>query len=99
MNMIRPFGEAPEAWDNPENGSALENLLILGGIPLLVIAVITLLVYLPSMIRRQAGEPALAFRDRSEWFGGPRRGVSAAEQVPVASEGGDSGKGGSGARW
>jgi len=69
--------------------------LVLGGIPLAVILLLTLLVYLPSMMRGQSSEPALAFQERSEWFGGPRKGVDAA---PGSSDT-DEDKGGAGGRW
>ena len=86
---------APETWSDPDNGSVLENLLILVGIPLAVILLVALLVYLPSMIRGQSSEPALAFQDRSEWFGGPRKGVEATK----SGSGSDQDKGGVGGRW
>lgn len=86
---------APEAWADPDNGSVLENLLILVGIPTAVILLVALLVYLPSMVRGQSSEPALAFQDRSEWFGGPRKGVEAT----TSASGSDQDKGGVGGRW
>jgi hypothetical protein len=91
----------PETWETPDNGSLLNDLLFLLGVPVLVFLVLALLVYLPSMIRRQSAEPALAFRERPEWFGGPRKGVDAA---PTGGshrvEGGEtSDKGGASARW
>ena len=94
----------PEAWAEPDNGSLLDNLLFLVGVPILVFVVLTLLVYLPSMMRRQSTEPALAFRDRPEWFGGPRKGVSGASASGVDHAGtpdspNSSDKGGASARW
>jgi hypothetical protein len=85
----------PESWDNTDNGSALELLLILGGIPLAVILLLALLVYLPSMMRGQSSEPALAFQERSEWFGGPRKGVEGTQESTTQGED----KGGAGGRW
>jgi hypothetical protein len=87
--------DPPSTWDNADNGSLLDNLLYLVGVPLLVIAIVTLLVYLPSMIRGQSGEPALAFQEKAEWFGGPRKGVDATDDS-VAEDGS---KGGASARW
>lgn len=85
----------PITWPTPENDSLLASLVYLVGVPLLVIALVTLLVYLPSMIRGQSSEPALAFQERPEWFGGPRKGAAAtAESVPE-----DGSKGGASARW
>jgi hypothetical protein len=89
----------PEAWDEPDNGSMLNNLLFLVGVPVLVFLVLALLVYLPSMMRRQSTEPALAFRDRPEWFGGPRKGVSGATAASETNQSDSAGKGGASARW
>ncbi len=87
--------DPPSTWDNTDNGSVLANLLYLVGVPLLVIAIVTLFVYLPSMVRGQSSEPAMAFQERPEWFGGPRRGVEATEgSVPE-----DGSRGGASARW
>ena len=91
----------PEAWEEADNGSLLNDLLFLLGVPVLVFVVLALLVYLPSMMRRQAGEPALAFSERPEWFGGPRKGVDAAttggSHRADADEASD--RGGASARW
>jgi hypothetical protein len=98
------FAAPPDAWGEPDNGSMLDNLLYLVGVPVLVFLVIALLVYLPSMMRRQSSEPALAFRDRPEWFGGPRKGVGGApasgpDHAGDADAPNTSGKGGASARW
>ena len=85
----------PEGWPTPDDRSLMNDLLFLLGVPVLVFVLLTLLVYLPSMIRRQSSEPALAFRERPEWFGGPRKGVGST----VASEDEQAGKGGASARW
>ncbi|QIK65752.1 hypothetical protein G7072_04820 [Nocardioides sp. HDW12B] len=74
--------EPPTAWEQAEDPSTLEFLTVLVGIPLAIIAVLALLTYLPSMIRGQSTEPALVFRERSEWFGGPRK-TPAADEVPA----------------
>ena len=90
------FAVPPETWEQPDNGPLLEQLLILVGIPLAIIAVITLLTYLPSLTHRRTEEPALTFGERSEWFGGPRQGVDAAGEPPVEQS---SGKGGASGSW
>ena len=96
-SLAAPASAAPpEAWPEPDNGSMLDNLLLLVGVPVLVFVLLALLVYLPSMMRRQSTQPALAFRDRPEWFGGPRKGVSGAH---AARNTDDSDKGGASARW
>ncbi len=89
----------PEGWENGVNDSMLVSLLKLVGIPLLVIAVITLLTYLPSMMRggRDASDPAGYFTDNSEWFGGPRSTPEAVESGTPS--GGNQVMGGASARW
>jgi hypothetical protein len=89
----------PEGWDNAVNDSMLMSLLKLLGIPLLVIVVVTLLTYLPSMVRggRGNGDPATYFSDHSEWFGGPREAPEALEGAPSSTE--KPALGGASARW
>jgi hypothetical protein len=89
----------PEGWENATNDSMLESLLKLVGIPLLVIAVVTLVTYLPSMVRggRGTSDPATYFTEHSEWFGGPRE-TAAAVEAPAAS-GQKQALGGASARW
>jgi hypothetical protein len=89
----------PEGWENSTNDSMLVSLLKLVGIPLLVIVAVTLLTYLPSMIRggRGAGDPADYFSDNSEWFGGPRTTPEAVESG--STHAGPQALGGGSARW
>ncbi len=86
----------PETWPAPEDDSLLQTLAFLVGLPLLIIALITLAVYLPSMMRGQSTEPALAFHDRNEWFGGPRKGLGPDGPAPEEH---DTTKGGASAQW
>jgi hypothetical protein len=90
------WASPPETWEDPDHDPLLQTLAFLVGVPLLVIAVVWLAVYLPSMMRGQSTEPALAFHDRSEWFGGPRRGLDA-ESAATADDPGS--KGGASAQW
>jgi hypothetical protein len=90
------FAEAPTTWENVDNGSTVEHLLFLLGVPALVFLVVWVLVYLPSMMNRQSAEPAVASQDKSEWFGGPRKGVGAA---PDTAPEDSADKGGASARW
>jgi hypothetical protein len=90
------FADAPSTWENPNNKPAIDTLIYLLGVPILVLIVVWVLVYLPSMMRRQSSSPAVAFQERSEWFGGPRAGVDAATDEP---SNGTNGKGGAGAGW
>jgi hypothetical protein len=100
------FAAPPETWEVPESGSLLDDLLFIVGVPVLVFVLLTLLVYLPSMMRRHSSEPSLAFRDRPEWFGGPRKGLDATTATTTGTGGshaadkpGKSDKGGASARW
>ena len=82
----------PEGWSDPEPVDTLEAILLLVGMPLLLILLITLAVYLPSLARgesRTGGGPA------REWFGGPRKSV---EEL-AAPDSDDSKAGGASARW
>ncbi len=91
----------PEGWENATNDSMLVSLLKLLGIPLLIIAVITLLTYLPSIMRggRSPVDATGYFAEHSEWFGGPRATPEAVEGRPVATEGQLTTRGGASARW
>jgi hypothetical protein len=86
----------PQTWDDPDQEPLLQTLAFLVGIPLLVIALVWLAVYLPSMMRGQSTEPALAFQERNEWFGGPRKGLDST--TAVSSEDREP-KGGASAQW
>jgi hypothetical protein len=75
-------------------------LLKLVGIPALVIAVVTLLTYLPSIMRGGRGADSDTwFAEHSEWFGGPRTTPEAIESRASAAEGADMKRGGASARW
>ena len=91
----------PEGWDNATNDSPLTTLLKLLGIPLAVIAVITLLTYLPLIMRggRSSTDSSGWFAEHSEWFGGPRTTPEALESHAVATEGEVATRGGASARW
>ncbi len=86
----------PQTWDDPNHDPLLQTLAFLVGVPLLVIALVTLAVYLPSMMRGQSTEPALAFHDRNEWFGGPRKGLDSSTAVPAEDK---APRGGGSAQW
>ena len=85
----------PEGWSDPEPVSGVHALALLVGGPLVLFLLITLAVYLPAMAR---GEKVTPGEPESEWFGGPRQGVEAADRVdPRALEG--KGTGGASGRW
>jgi hypothetical protein len=89
-SLAVPALAVPDTWADNDNPSLMGALLLIGGPVLAILAVITVLTYLPSMMRRgDTGE--IAYND-PEWFGGPRTGVrDDAETAPES--------GGSGGRW
>jgi len=91
----------PEGWENSNNDSMLVSLLKLFGIPVAVIAVVTLLTYLPLLMRggRGSADPASWFAEHSEWFGGPRTTPEALEGHAGTTESQVATRGGASARW
>jgi hypothetical protein len=83
----------PEGWSDPDSVDPAHALLVLGGIPLLLFLLITLMVLLPALIRgeRRADAPG----PEDQWFGGPRKGTA---ELP-APDSEDSRAGGASARW
>jgi hypothetical protein len=101
-SLVTPALAAPPdggPWEQTDSGSSLQTLAFLLGVPLLVFLVLALLTYLPSMVRGQSSEPALAFGEKPEWFGGPRKGVDAARSGSTAADTEQTDKGGASARW
>jgi hypothetical protein len=99
------FAEAPNTWEDPPSVSPAHAILVLAVIPLALIALITLLVYVPSMSKGERYQPGQPWRNEAEWFGGPRGGVEAADRVaqPTAvgsgHEGDEPDRGGTSGRW
>lgn len=94
------LADTPSTAPDAPDASGLHYLVVLVLIPLGLFAVITLLAALPSMISDKGYEPGQSWRSDAEWFGGPRKGVEAAEDVPAqAIEGSDSGRGGTSGTW
>ena len=87
------FAAAPSSWEDPGTTSTLHYLMLFFGIPLAITAVIFLLTYLPSMMKRKDAEPGTVFQERKEWFGGPRKAPDEAQSGETESTGG------AGARW
>jgi hypothetical protein len=104
-SLAAPALAAPpdtDPWQQTDDSPLLNDLLFLIGVPILVFVVLAVLVYLPSRMRRSKSEPALAFGERPEWFGGPRKGVDSATGAgdtagSTTTETSD--KGGASARW
>ena len=65
------YADAPDTWANNPPVSPLQVLLVIVIIPAGLFALITLLVYLPSMSRAEKYQPGQAWRGEATWFGGP----------------------------
>jgi hypothetical protein len=91
----------PETWEPAPDVSLLEFLVVLLLIPVALALVITLLTVLPSMARGERGyQPGQTWRGESEWFGGPTKGVKAADEVTAEQiEARSKDTGGTSARW
>jgi hypothetical protein len=86
--------DVPEGWSDPKDVNMVHALLLLGGVPLLLIFLITIAVYLPSLVRGERiapGQPPV----ENQWLGGPRTGT--AELKGPESE--DADAGGASGRW
>jgi hypothetical protein len=92
--------DTPEAWDKPPHVSGLEFLTVLVLVPLGLALVISLLALLPSLIHDRGYEPGQSWRAEAEWFGGPRKGVDAADDLsPQEIESAEAGRGGTSGQW
>jgi hypothetical protein len=92
----------PATWGDPAPMSVLEALLIFAGIPLAIIAVITLLVLAPSLVRGDRQQRGVASWTEPQWFGGPAEALPAGRQPARGELGaGESAErpGGASARW
>jgi hypothetical protein len=80
--------------------SGLEFLVVLVLIPVGLSLAIALLAALPSMIGDRGYEPGQSWRAEAEWFGGPRKGVAASDDLsPEQIEAAESGRGGTSGQW
>lgn len=94
------LADTPASQPDAPHVSGLEYLLVLVLIPAGLFVVITLFAALPSMIRDKDYEPGQSWRSEPEWFGGPRKGVEAADDVPAGElEAGKSDRGGASGTW
>ena len=92
--------DTPASWEPAPHVSGLEFLVVLVLIPVGLALLITLLVSLPSMIGDRGYEPGQSWRAEAEWFGGPRKGVEAADELsPQQLEAAESGRGGTSGKW
>jgi hypothetical protein len=94
---VAAHADVPRAWPDPPKVSGLDFLIVLVLIPLGVAVVISVLAALPEMIRDKGYEPGQSWRSEPEWFGGPRQGVRARDDVAERALEGE--RGGTSARW
>jgi hypothetical protein len=99
--LVAPaVADTPSAWEKAPDVSPLGFLLVLLIIPLGLAAVISLLAVLPSVVSDKGYQPGQAWRGELEWFGGPTKGLSGADEVtPEQIERSSKGAGGTSGRW
>jgi hypothetical protein len=88
--------DVPIGWggDQDRDVNMVHALLLLGGIPLLLFIVITVAVYVPSLVRGESiapGQPAV----ENQWLGGPRTGTAQLKGPDAV----DADAGGASGRW
>jgi hypothetical protein len=84
----------PGNWEAKPDIDVLEALLVLGGIPLLIFVVVTVLFVAPALARGEDLSPN-ALEPENQWLGGPRK--SSGELAAPDAEG--SKAGGAGGSW
>jgi len=91
--------DTPSNWESSPDVSGFQVLLVLFLIPLGLFIVVSLLAALPSLVKGDSYEPGQAWRSEGEWFGGPRKGIAAADQVDPKQIESAGDRGGAGARF
>ncbi len=91
--------DTPESWDTPPPVSGLDFLLVLLIFPLGLAVIISVLTIIPSLVRDKGYEPGQSWRSEAEWFGGPTKGVSAAEAEKQVEAGAAGDRGGASGSW
>lgn len=84
----------PGSWEPKPDVDVLQAFLLLGGVPVLVFVVITLLYVAPALARGEDLSPD-ALEPENQWLGGPRK--AAGELAGPDTE--DSKAGGAGGSW
>jgi len=85
--------QVPEFWSDPEPVDGMHTVLVFIVLPIALFAVITLLVMLPSLLRRGGSASGTGASD--QWFGGPAQGTA---ELP-APDTEESKAGGASGRW
>lgn len=97
---VAAFADTPAGMADAPEVSGLQFLLVLVLIPVGLFLVITLLAALPSMISDKGYEPGQSWRAEAEWFGGPRKGIEASDELsPVQIEAAETDRGGTSGQW
>ncbi|MCW2787584.1 MAG: hypothetical protein JWP74_4101 [Marmoricola sp.] len=97
---VSAFADEPGAWANEPHVSGLQFLVVLVLIPAGLFVAISLLAALPSLIGDKGYEPGQSWRSEPEWFGGPKKGIEAAEELsPQQLEAAETDQGGSSGQW
>lgn len=94
------FADTPASAPDAPHVSGLQYIVVLVLIPAGLFALVALFAALPSMISDKGYEPGQSWRSEPEWFGGPRKGVEAADDVPAgAIEASEADRGGTSGTW
>ena len=73
--------DQPKSWEAAPDVSAFDFVMLLLILPLCAAALITLLTLVPLLISDRGYQPGQSWRSQVEWFGGPTKGVKAAEEI------------------
>ena len=73
--------DTPEGWAKAPPVSGFDYLVVLFLIPLGLALVISFLAFIPTLVGDHGYQPGQSWRGESEWFGGPRKGIAAADEV------------------
>jgi hypothetical protein len=92
--------DTPKGWEKAPGVSPFDFLLVLFLLPLAVAAVVAFLAFLPTLAGDRGYQPGQSWRGESEWFGGPTKGIAAADHVtPEQLESSSTSTGGTSGRW
>ncbi len=79
--LVAPaVADTPEAWEQAQDPTPFGFLMLVLIIPLGLAAVIALLAVLPTL-GDDGYQPGQSWRGDTEWFGGPTKGVKAADTI------------------
>ena len=92
--------DEPTTWERVPDVSAFDFVMLVLVIPLALALVITLLTLVPLLINDRGYQPGQSWSSQVEWFGGPTKGVKAADEVtPEQVEARSKDTGGTSGSW